>query len=74
MRRLPFVGVALIVDDIGKGPRLAFRYPAADPRHATDFHRMRQLFRPKSVLCGQTLEVVIDDVRFISHPTEVGVE
>jgi hypothetical protein len=36
---------------------------------AADFHRIdsdtfAKLFRPKSVLCGQTLELVIDKLRY----------
>ncbi|TMW66785.1 hypothetical protein Poli38472_014097 [Pythium oligandrum] len=72
------LGIALVVDDIHKGCNLAFRYPA--PRttqdHGSSFHKLSaallaKLFRPKNALCNQSFELVIDDLRFISHPVLV---
>ncbi|KAJ0411362.1 hypothetical protein ATCC90586_004348 [Pythium insidiosum] len=66
------LGIALVVDDINKGCNLAFRYPApAD--NASTFHKLSapliaKLFRPKNALCNQSFELVIDDLRFVSHP------
>lgn len=75
------VGVALVVDDISKGCNLAFRYPApaaassAEPA-AASFHKLSpalfaKLFRPKNALCNQSFELIIDDLRFVSHPVLV---
>lgn len=76
------LGVALVVDDISKGCNLAFRYPApaassssAEPA-AASFHKLSpalfaKLFRPKNALCNQSFELVIDDLRFVSHPVLV---
>ncbi|RHY35256.1 hypothetical protein DYB32_000264 [Aphanomyces invadans] len=71
------LGVALVVDDIHKGCNLAFRYPAPQSdSHVSAFHRLSsalvaKLFRPKNVLCNQTFQLVIDDLRFISHPVTI---
>ncbi|RHY90092.1 hypothetical protein DYB37_005043 [Aphanomyces astaci] len=73
------LGVALVVDDIHKGCNLAFRYPAPQSdSHVSAFHRLSsalvaKLFRPKNVLCNQTFQLVIDDLRFISHPVTINV-
>ncbi|CAK5116303.1 unnamed protein product [Aphanomyces euteiches] len=70
-------GIALVVDDIHKGCNLAFRYPAPQSdSHMSAFHRLSsaliaKLFRPKNVLCNQTFQLVIDDLRFISHPVTI---
>ncbi|TYZ69255.1 hypothetical protein PybrP1_000763 [[Pythium] brassicae (nom. inval.)] len=76
------LGVALVVDDISKGCNLAFRYPApagasSSAEHAAaSFHKLSpalfaKLFRPKNALCNQSFELVIDDLRFVSHPVLV---
>lgn len=72
------LGIALVVDDIHKGCNLAFRYPAPPTSmdHVSSFHKLSasliaKLFRPKNALCNQSFELVIDDLRFISHPVLV---
>ncbi|KDO27413.1 hypothetical protein SPRG_07000 [Saprolegnia parasitica CBS 223.65] len=73
------LGVAFVVDDIHKGCNLAFRYPAPQSdSHISAFHRLSsalvaKLFRPKNALCNQTFELVIDDLRFVSHPVAINV-
>lgn len=54
--------------------------PSSAPTASSSSHRMDQnvygmppkvfarMFCPKAALCGQVLEVVIDELRFISHP------
>ncbi|OQR83762.1 hypothetical protein ACHHYP_14312 [Achlya hypogyna] len=74
------LGVAFVVDDIHKGCNLAFRYPAPQSdSHISAFHRLSsalvaKLFRPKNALCNQTFELVIDDLRFVSHPVAINVQ
>lgn len=75
------LGIALVVDDINKGCNLAFRYPAPATAPTvldtgSSFHKLSgpllaKLFRPKNALCNGTFELVIDDLRFISHPVLV---
>ncbi|RLN93931.1 hypothetical protein BBJ28_00005361 [Nothophytophthora sp. Chile5] len=70
------LGVALVVDDISKGCNLAFRYPAPPAENASSFHQLSppllaKLFRPKNALCNQSFELVVDDLRFVSHPVLV---
>ncbi|KAE9099619.1 hypothetical protein PF002_g9430 [Phytophthora fragariae] len=70
------LGVALVVDDISKGCNLAFRYPAPPSENASSFHTLpapllAKLFRPKNALCNASFELVVDDLRFVSHPVLV---
>ncbi|EGZ09760.1 hypothetical protein PHYSODRAFT_523131 [Phytophthora sojae] len=70
------MGVALVVDDISKGCNLAFRYPAPPGESASSFHTLpapllAKLFRPKNALCNASFELVVDDLRFVSHPVLV---
>ncbi|KAF1323123.1 Nitrogen permease regulator 3-like protein, partial [Globisporangium splendens] len=74
------LGIALVVDDINKGCNLAFRYPAVPAGGSADqvspFHKLSpsllaKLFRPKNALCNQSFELVMDDLRFVSHPVLV---
>ncbi|KAF4039016.1 Nitrogen Permease regulator of amino acid transport activity 3 [Phytophthora infestans] len=70
------LGVALVVDDISKGCNLAFRYPAPPSERASSFHSLpapllAKLFRPKNALCNASFELVVDDLRFVSHPVLV---
>jgi hypothetical protein len=70
------LGVALVVDDISKGCNLAFRYPAPPAENASSFHTLpapllAKLFRPKNALCNASFELVVDDLRFVSHPVLV---
>lgn len=60
--------------------------PAPSSAPSTSTHRLEQnvygmppkvfarMFCPKAALCGQVLEVVIDDLRFISHPVLLPVD
>ncbi|KAG1706926.1 hypothetical protein DVH05_027776 [Phytophthora capsici] len=70
------LGVALVVDDISKGCNLAFRYPAPPSENVSSFHSLpapllAKLFRPKNALCNASFELVVDDLRFVSHPVLV---
>ncbi|KAL4147510.1 hypothetical protein PRNP1_011266 [Phytophthora ramorum] len=70
------LGVALVVDDISKGCNLAFRYPASPSENVSSFHSLpapllAKLFRPKNALCNASFELVVDDLRFVSHPVLV---
>ncbi|ETL34251.1 hypothetical protein L916_13479 [Phytophthora nicotianae] len=70
------LGVALVVDDISKGCNLAFRYPAPPSENGSSFHTLpapllAKLFRPKNALCNASFELVVDDLRFVSHPVLV---
>ncbi|POM67762.1 UPF0171 like protein, partial [Phytophthora palmivora] len=70
------LGVALVVDDISKGCNLAFRYPTPPSENASSFHTLpapllAKLFRPKNALCNASFELVVDDLRFVSHPVLV---
>ncbi|UIZ22227.1 hypothetical protein KXD40_004914 [Peronospora effusa] len=70
------LGVALVVDDISKGCNLAFRYPSPPLENASSFHTLpapllAKLFRPKNALCNASFELVVDDLRFVSHPVLV---
>ncbi|OQS05931.1 hypothetical protein THRCLA_01994 [Thraustotheca clavata] len=73
-------GVAFVVDDIHKGCNVVFRYPAPQSdSNVSAFHRLSsalvaKLFRPKNAMCNQTFELVIDDLRFISHPVATNVQ
>lgn len=65
------LGIALVVDEIGKGARLAFRYPVtptvenADDLFFTLPSRvMAKLFRPKKPLCGQPMTISIGGTVF----------
>ncbi|CAI5715955.1 unnamed protein product [Hyaloperonospora brassicae] len=73
------VGLALVVDDSSKGCNLAFRYPPAPPHKASSFHTLpapllAKLFRPKNALCNARLELVVDELRFVSHPVLVSTD
>ncbi|TDH72058.1 hypothetical protein CCR75_000764 [Bremia lactucae] len=70
------LGVALVVDDINKGCNLAFRYPAPSSEKASSFQTLpapllAKLFRPKNALCNASFELVVDELRFVSHPVLV---
>ncbi|CAI5736262.1 unnamed protein product [Peronospora destructor] len=74
--RCRLLGVALVVDDISKGCNLAFRYPSPPSENASSFHTLpapllAKLFRPKNALCNASFELVVDDLRFVSHPVLV---
>ena len=65
------LGIALIVDEIGKGARLAFRYPVTPPADAAQAlfftlppRLMAKLFRPKKPLCGQPLTLSVGETVF----------
>ncbi|KAF1776702.1 Nitrogen permease regulator 3 [Phytophthora cactorum] len=58
------LGVALVVDDISKGCNLAFRYPAPPSENASTVPT-------KNALCNASFELVVDDLRFVSHPVLV---
>lgn len=70
------LGVAFVVDDISKGCNLAFRYPAPSSENSSSFQTLpapllAKLFRPKNALCNASFELVVDDLRFVSHPVLV---
>lgn len=74
------IGIALVVDDVRKGFKLAFRYPVVPKgslcSRTMQFHEIEsglfaKLFRPKSVLCNQTFELIIDGLHFVSYPVLV---
>ncbi|KAI9916882.1 hypothetical protein PsorP6_016980 [Peronosclerospora sorghi] len=70
------LGIALVVDDISKGCNLAFRYPSPSSENASSFHTLpapllAKLFRPKNALCNAKFELVVDNLRFVSHPVLV---
>ena len=61
-------GIAFVVDQKGKEPKLVFRYPATPPQGISDeedlFFRMdsrqmAKLFRPKSSLCGEPVTLSV---------------
>ena len=65
------IGIALVVDEIGKAARLAFRYPvtptvenADDLFFALPSRVMAKLFRPKKPLCGQPMTISIVETVF----------
>ena len=65
------LGIALVVDEIGKGARLAFRYPVtptvdnADDLFFTLPPRvMAKLFRPKKPLCGRPMTISVGGTVF----------
>ena len=77
---LELIGIAFVIDDVSKGFKLAFRYPAPpcnlasnDEKHFHDLEAglFAKLFRPRSMLCNQTFELIIDRLRFVSHPVLV---
>ncbi|CEG39236.1 low quality protein: nitrogen permease regulator 3-like protein [Plasmopara halstedii] len=70
------LGIALVVDDISKGCNLAFRYPSSSSDNTSSFQTLpapllAKLFRPKNALCNASFELVVDDLRFVSHPVLV---
>mmetsp|Transcript_22496 Transcript_22496/g.32851 ORF Transcript_22496/g.32851 Transcript_22496/m.32851 type:complete len:723 (+) Transcript_22496:106-2274(+) len=78
------IGVALVVDDIRKGQRLVFRYPEAVPSSVINygenflkFHKdylalspdnFARLFRPNHSMFNKVLDLVIDDLQYVSLP------
>jgi hypothetical protein len=65
------LGIALVVDEIGKGARLAFRYPVSPTVENTDdlfftlpSRVMAKLFRPKKPLCGQPMTISVGGTVF----------
>ncbi|KAL7579954.1 hypothetical protein ACA910_004950 [Epithemia clementina (nom. ined.)] len=66
-------GIALVVDQKGKEPKLVFRYPTTPPSSSTilddeeeedlffrmDSRQMAKLFRPKSSLCGEPVTLSV---------------
>ena len=78
------IGAALVVDELRKGQRLAFRYPASVPSAILNSHpsllafhqdylslspdNFAKIFRPKAALFNKIFELTIDDVHYISYP------
>lgn len=78
------IGAALVVDELRKGQRLAFRYPASIPSAILNSHpallafhqdylslspdNFAKIFRPKAALFNKIFELTIDDVHYISYP------
>ena len=65
------LGIALVVDEPGKGARLAFRYPVTPTVDTADdlFFTlpplvMAKLFRPKKPLCGQPMTISVGGTVF----------
>lgn len=77
-QKSPFmvVGIALIVDHIGKGARLVLRYPTAPVSEGVEdlfmslpSRQMAKLFRPKPALCGQPMTLSIGGTVFCCRAT-----
>lgn len=77
------LGVALIVDQIGHGARMAFRYPTAPPigdKVSEDLffrlapRQMAKLFRPKPPLCGQPMTLSVGGTVFCCCATLIAEE
>lgn len=78
------IGIALVIDESQKGPRLVFRYPWSVPSNILNsyedlnqLHRdylsisseqFAKFFRPKNSLINKISEVTIDDLTFVSYP------
>jgi hypothetical protein len=78
------IGIALVVDELNKGPRLAFRYPESIPSSSLysdhnyrKFHKeylsispdnFAKLFRPRPSFNNKILELRIDDILYIGFP------
>ena len=78
------IGIALVVDDLRKGPKLVCRYPTSVPSTALNgsedlniFHNeylsispenFAKFFRPKPTLMNNIIEVTIDDLDYIGYP------
>jgi len=68
------LGLAVVVDDPRKGPRLAFSYPLGlvesrgsdHERGAADF--FARIFRPPDALCNQPFEVTVEDTLYVTFP------
>ena len=65
------IGIAFVVNEIGKAARLAFRYPitptvenADDLFFTLPSRIMAKLFRPKKPLCGQPMMTSIGETVF----------
>ena len=65
------LGIALVVDILGKEARMVMRYPSSSLAHGTEdlFFRlsprqMAKLFRPKSALCGQPITLSVGGTVF----------
>ena len=65
------LGIALVVDQLGKGSRMIFRYPTAPLAAGTEdlFFRLpprqvAKLFRPKPALCGQPMTLSVGGTVF----------
>lgn len=65
------LGIALVVDEIGKGARLGFRYPVTpsdadgdDLFFSLPPRLMAKLFRPKKPLCGQPMTISVGETVF----------
>ena len=68
------LGIALVVDQLGKGSKLSFRYPASPLTEETEdlFFRlparqMAKLFRPKATLCGQPMTLSVGGTVFCCY-------
>lgn len=64
------LGIALVVDEIGKGARLGFRYPVTPSDSGDDLffslppRLMAKLFRPKKPLCQQPMTISVGETVF----------
>lgn len=68
------LGIALVVDQRGKGANMVFRYPASPSTKGTDdlFFRlpprqMAKLFRPKAALCGKPMTLSVGGTVFCCY-------
>lgn len=66
---LRVLGIAMVVDVLGKGPRTVLRYPTSgDDRDDLFFklsgRQMAKLFRPKPALCGQPMTLSVGGTVF----------
>jgi hypothetical protein len=77
------IGIALVVEELHKGPRLAFRYPSSIPSNILNdneelvqFHEeylgmspehFAKFFRPKTSFCNELVELTLHHIHHICY-------
>lgn len=67
---LRVLGISMVVDQRGKGPRMILRYPTTTSCYSEDLfyalpgRQMAKLFRPKPSLCGQPMTLSVGGTVF----------
>jgi hypothetical protein len=73
------LGIALVVDQVGKGTKMVLRYPTAPLTTGTEdlffllpARQMAKLFRPRSPLCGKPMTLMVGGTVFCCRAILMG--